>query len=164
MKAKPTYRLTLGVLFLLCFILGGCTLDRKVRTFSSCRSLMSSDLAARGWVPAQFPARCAKVHFEWDIDTNLTWAKFTLVRGEREKLLRGVAPADNRDLRVSIQPKMIPWKENLVQDRQIVSVVSSKRQNNFSISLDEEEVYFWAFTQPPSSTRGPLVAPESGRP
>lgn len=64
------------LIYLLLFAIG-C--DVRTMQFESYEDLISSELHQKGWIPINVPREISDITVKWDIDTNDTWIKATLL-------------------------------------------------------------------------------------
>ena len=73
-------------LLLLLFVIG-C--DVRTMQFESYEDLISSELHQKGWIPMNVPREISDITVKWDIDTNDTWIKATVLNYNDSQLQLG---------------------------------------------------------------------------
>ena len=65
------------LIYLLLLFVIGC--DVRTMQFESYEDLISSELHQKGWIPMNVPREISDITVKWDIDTNDTWIKATVL-------------------------------------------------------------------------------------
>lgn len=84
-----SYRQFILIYLLSLLFVIGC--DVRTMQFESYEDLISSELHQKGWIPMNVPREISDITVKWDIDTNDTWIKATVLNYSDFKLQLGAS-------------------------------------------------------------------------